>query len=95
MPYELVFSEVAEADFERMPQELRVDFAIRLDDLAEHPTHNTRPSLCPPYWPNHQMREFSAEHDDRLFRCVILFKYMADERSLWIAALGYHEISRP
>lgn len=89
MSYDLLFSPVAEEDLERMPQELRIQFAIRLDELAESPTRYSKPSLSPPYWPGHQMRQFSVELDDVLHHCVILFKYMADEQTLWIAGLGF------
>ncbi len=88
MSYELIFSPIAEEDWKNLPEELRADFTIRLNELAEHPTRNSRPSLCPPYWPNHQMREFSIESNGRMWYCVILFKYMDNETELWIAALG-------
>lgn len=85
MPYEPELSSRASAKLASLEERLRGPVVEGLYRLAESPTLLSRRAPSPPYLPGFQMFEF--EHEGHRF--TILFKYKADEQTLFIHGIGH------
>jgi len=87
MPYELELSPDA-ADFLRASDEpARAAIVDHLLRLAEAPVERSEPSYFP-YPPGFQMYRFKLVGDGPRRYYTVLFKYAADEETLWIVRIG-------
>jgi len=89
MAYEIELSPRAEQRLRDLYPLLRGVVLDHLYELAESPTRVSRPSAIPAEPPGYQAFDFDYILHNELHRFVILFKYAADERTLWVYAIGH------
>ncbi len=95
MPYEIELSPRAAERLDAIDPILRGVVVDHLYQLAESPTtlsrpsgHSRRAARLPAY-------DFDFILHDELHRFVILFKYAADEATIWVYSIGYVHTDLP
>mgnify|MGYP002620287682 FL=1 len=91
MSYELRFTERALSQLEALDRALRVLVLRHGVDLAINPTALSRKSVPPAELPGYQVYEFLEDVDGTTHRFVLLFRYGADEQTLFVHAVGHVE----
>ena len=75
MPHEIRFDEAAEETFRSFDNELKIEIAIRLSSLSDHPLELSRPSPTPPYPPGFQLYDFTHVDEGKRLRISFLFQF--------------------
>jgi hypothetical protein len=78
----------AHDELRKWPEELQRAVAYHLRLLEEAPVEHCRSAPTPPYRPGFQMYQFDWYIDGVHNEVTVLFKYGADERTLWIEGFG-------
>lgn len=85
MHYQFNFSDIAEADLERIPHSLMDDVERALDRLADSPTGVSVRSAFP-HPLNRQLFHFSAvDYLGKRWYFTVHFRYGQDEQTLFVA----------
>lgn len=95
MPYDFFIDPQAAARVAQLPPYLQAALADHLHLLCESPVSLSRPAPSPPYRFGYQMYQFDFLRGDKLHYVTVLFKYMADEKTLWIGGVGHMERDAP
>jgi hypothetical protein len=91
MPFEVRLLEPAEAKLATLDWLLQREVLDHLDLLADSPTQLSGPSYFP--WPpEYQMYQFRVLHEGNTHRFVVLFRYGADEQTIYVYKLGHIDL---
>jgi hypothetical protein len=89
MPYEVILSPRAAADFISLPGPLQDFLEYSIDHLAENPVQLSRPSAFP-YPPNAQLFQVErADADGERHFFTILFRYSQNETAIEVIGIGH------
>lgn len=89
MSYEIELAERAAAQLDRLDPMVRLIALDGLLALSADPVGVSQPAPSPPYLPGYQMFQYPPDWRERGHRFTYLFKYRANESTLWIYGIGH------
>lgn len=78
----------AASTIKKLPSALQDVVIEHLERLGSNPVELSRPAPTPPYVPGFQGYTFDALHEAIEYSFTVLFKYRADESTLWVYGVG-------
>ena len=89
MSYAVVWGPEAEDDYAKLPQPVQSRLLDEIDRLAADPVALSVKSHFP-YRPDRQMFRATIEDESgRTFYLYVLFKYLADETSIYLSEIAF------
>lgn len=94
MKYELLVDPWAEACIHESPRDHHGQILNQLDNLSLAPVTLSRSAPSPPYPPGFQVFEFYiSDEDGTTHQYAALFKYLSDEKHLWVGFFHHFDVS--